>query len=223
MKKTSKCAFAALAMVAAASAASAQTVVFNSGIRPGSFTGGEFVGTYTGGELAGKSLRGFCLEIGELISLGGPSYGYEVVSGSDGAVHGGSGGPDPDPLSNATAAVFTAWMSGLISNTPANAKSVQEAIWFLEEEHGSATTGATTIIDFVSGLAQYSTLDFNAGADDFDSSLFPNIRVMNPFDVNGDGTRGTERQSQIILIPLPTASGMALAGLALVGGIRRRK
>lgn len=223
MNKTSKCAIVALALFGTSGAAMAQSVSFSSGIRPSGFTGGEFVGTYVGGELAGQSRRGFCIEIGELISLGNTTYGYEVVSGSSGAVNGGSGGPNPDPLSNATAAVFTAWMTGLISNTPANAKSVQEAIWYLEEEQAVATGGASSIITFVSGLFQYSTLDYNPGADDFNASLFPNVRIVNPFDVNGDGTRGTERQSQIILIPLPTASGMALAGLALVGGIRRRK
>ena len=217
------CALAALAVVATASTAAAQTVSFSSGIRESGFNGGEFVGTYTGGELGGRSIRGFCIEIGETLSTGGASYGYEVVSGSDGAVNGGSGGANPDPLSNASAAVFEAWMTGLIANNPANARDVQEAIWFLEEEQGSATAGATSVINFVSGLAQYSTLDYTPGADDFSAALFPRVRIVNPFNVNGDGSRGTERQSQIILIPLPTASGMALAGLVLVGGIRRRK
>ena len=53
------------------------------------------------------------------------------------------------------------------------------------------------------------------------SGNFPNIRVLNPFRMV-NGVR-EDYQSQIILIPLPTASGMALAGLALVGGIRRRR
>lgn len=71
---------------------------------------------------------------------------------------------------------------------------------------------------YSNAIGSFSTTD-NAP---LDNPMFRNIRVLNPFRVNADGSI-THFQSQIILIPLPTASGLALAGLALVGGIRRRK
>jgi hypothetical protein len=50
--------------------------------------------------------------------------------------------------------------------------------------------------------------------------MFRNIRVLNPYRII-DGEL-FHYQSQIILIPLPTASGLALAGLAVIGTRRRR-
>lgn len=237
MKISNKCAFAALAIIGAASAASAQQVTFTNGVKPANFNGGEFIGTYSGGELGGRSFGGFCLEILEYITLDTGVYGYEVVSPSDGAIGGNinNGPASPtggDAISNQTGWLFVQWatnrsalntiMGTSLSNEEV-ARRVQWAIWELEDE-GTAPAGLSGNVSALIAQATSAVGGVSKHAA-FDPSLnpaFSKLRVVNPFD----GTlanRGTERQSQIILIPLPTASGMALAGLALVGGIRRRK
>jgi hypothetical protein len=247
MKISSKCAIAALALVGAATVVSAGSVTFTSGVRPINFNGGEFVGTYDGGVLGGRSFGGFCLEIEETIVLDNPNatYGYEVVSPGDGAIGGNVNFGPPsstggDSLSNQAAWIFVQWatnrasLAGLMGNASLSAEEVarrvQRAIWNLEDEQsvpsGTQGTHIANLIaaaeNAVDGAAMTDLTRHSA----FDVNLFPEfskLRIVNPFDTNANGDRLTERQSQIILIPLPTASGMALAGLALVGGIRRRK
>lgn len=212
MKISSKGAIAALAIAAAGATASAQTVFFTSGVRPSGFGGGEFISNLSNG----TTYRGFCLESTEPVRLGSAqASSYEIVS--TGAINGGLSGGNPDPVSSAAAWIFMQWMSGAIDNTSTVvAEDVQRAIWSIEGENaGTLSAAAQQLVDDATAL--YPDTTDNA----ITSGNFPNIRVLNPFRMNG-GVR-QELQSQIILIPLPTASGMALAGLALVGGIRRRK
>lgn len=216
MKISNKCAFAALAIALAGATASAQTVFFTSGIRESGFNGGEFISNLSGG----NTYRGFCLETNELISLGSSNtYSYEIVT--TGAINGGNSGGNPDPVSSASAWIFTQWMSGAIANNTTNATDVQRAIWSIEGENAGTLSAAAL------ALKNAATALFPNTADNaITSGNFPNIRVLNPFRMVDDGSGNLVRenfQSQIILIPLPTASGLALAGLALVGGIRRRK
>jgi len=223
MKFSHMCAVAALVGFGAASAATATTVTFTNGpFNTG--PGGEFIATFANG----SSYRTFCLErFVDVDSTGGTEYFYDINSGETGAIEGGPGAiGGSDRISNATAQIFINWLNGTIPNNSANNDAVQYAIWILESEinigtvesaFGAAVAAATQDIlaNFTGGF------DITPGASDFDSANFPNIRILNPYQII-DGVR-VETQSQIILIPLPTASGLALAGLALVGGIRRRK
>jgi len=211
MRISKQCAIAALALAAAGATASAQTVFFTSGVRPGGFNGGEFISNTS----SHGTFRSFCLETNENITLStNVTYSYEIVT--TGAVNGGNGGGNPDPVSSASAWIFVQWITGAIANNITNAEDVQRAIWSIENESaGTLSPAANALVATATGL--YPNTADNA----ITSGNFPNIRVLNPFRMI-NGVR-EDYQSQIILIPLPTASGMALAGLALVGGIRRRK
>ncbi|MFB3431691.1 MAG: VPLPA-CTERM sorting domain-containing protein [Phycisphaerales bacterium] len=211
MRISKQCAIAALALAAAGATASAQTVFFTSGVRPGGFNGGEFISNTS----SHGTFRSFCLETNENITLNpNVTYSYEIVT--TGAINGGNGGGNPDPVSSASAWIFVQWITGAIANNVTNAEDVQRAIWSIENESaGTLSPAANALVATATGL--YPNTADNA----ITSGNFPNIRVLNPFRMV-NGVR-EDYQSQIILIPLPTASGMALAGLALVGGIRRRK
>jgi hypothetical protein len=215
MKISKLSAFAALAVISTATVASASTVYFTSGIREAGFAGGEFISNLS----SGATYRGFCLERDEVLILGNQganNYLYEITT--DGAVEGGISGGNPDPVSSASASIFVAWLNGSIANTPENATAVQNAIWVIEGELDAAALSGFALALYNDAIDNFSTID-NAPIDN--PGLFGNIRVLNPYRIIDD--ERVDYQSQIILIPLPTASGLALAGLALVGGIRRRK
>lgn len=217
---------AALGLLAGASLASASnTVTFTRGDFSGT-TGGEFIGSYQG-EITGNRVS-FCLELNRTVNPNGTRvYDYTVASGDFGAAGGGNAGSNgtSDPLSAATGYLMMQWMLGKstngaqgIENTDDSSRAVQNAMWYLEQElELSDLSGAhqTEVNDLLATIP--NTYSIVPGADDF--SLLAGggkIRVIN-ISRNGD-----DSQSQIILIPLPTASGMALAGLALVGTRRRR-
>ena len=219
MKFSKMCAVAALACAGTAMTVSASTVFFGSGVRDSGFNGGEFMTHFVGG----TSYRSFCLETAENITLGNQganNYQYDISTA--GAVRGGASGGNPDPVSSAAASIFVKWLKGGFgAPTNALAEDVQRAIWDIEgEDAGMLSLNAIAIRD--AAIAAYPVLTDNA----ITSGNFPNIRIVNPFRMlpNDQGVLTRfDYQSQIILIPLPAASGMALAGLALVGGIRRRK
>jgi len=213
MKFSKMCAVAALATAGTALTVSAGTVFFTSGTRDSGFDGGEFITNLVGL----GSYRSFCLESSEglqLGNLGAANYQYDIGTG---AVNGGVSGGNPDPVSSAAASIFVTWLQGGYgAPTNALAEDVQHAIWSLEGEN-AGTLSANALAIRTAAVGLYPDTTDNAVT----SGNFPNIRVVNPFRIIG-GVR-FDYQSQIILIPLPAASGMALAGLALVGGIRRRK
>ncbi len=204
---------AALGLLAGASVASAQSVSFAfSALHESGFNGGEFVSNLSNG----NSYRSFCLEINENITVS-PNVTYSYSIDTVGAMAGGVSGGNPDPVSSAAASIFVAWLNSSIAQTVSNSTAVQNAIWAIEGEINPSSLSGTALTLYNDAVANYSTTD-NAATD---NPAFSNIRVLNPYRVNASG--GIDRyQSQIILIPLPTASGMALAGLALVGTRRRR-
>jgi hypothetical protein len=204
---------AALGLLAGATIASADTVSFaDSPLREAGFTGGEFISNLSNG----NSYRSFCLELNELITIN-PNQTYSYTIDTVGAMAGGVSGGNPDPVSSASASIFVAWLDGSIAQTMANSTAVQNAIWAIEGEVNAGSLSGAALALYNDAVANYSTTD-NAITD---NAAFSSIRVLNPYRVNNDGSID-RYQSQIILIPLPTASGMALAGLALVGTRRRR-
>lgn len=211
MKKTTIVMAAAVTLLSTTAIASASSVYFSAGLRDNSFTGGEFIANLSNG----RTYRSFCLEFNENIALGqNITYSYEITT--DGARNGGVSGGNPDPVSSAAASIFVAWLNGSIMNNVANATAVQHAIWAIEGEVAPGSLSGTALSLYNSAVANFSTTD-NAA---LDNPAFRNIRVLNPYRII-DGEI-VHYQSQIILIPLPTASGLALAGIALVGTRRRR-
>lgn len=213
MTKSMTITAAALAVLGTTTIASASSVFFQgSSMRESSsFVGGEFIANLSNGQ----TYRTFCLEYTETIGLGSNiTYSYEITT--DGARAGGISGGNPDPVSSAAASIFVAWLSGAIDNTAANSTAVQKAIWAIEGEYNPGDLSGTALALYNDAIGDHSTTD-NAA---LDNPQFKNIRVLNPYRIiEGETLR---YQSQIILIPLPSASALGLAGLALIGTRRRR-
>ncbi len=111
------------------------------------------LGTVVGGNglpgLLGTGYSAFCLEFNEHISLPG---NYDANVNTE-AVRGG-GGPNPDPISRATAWLYSQFRNGTLAinapgyvyNNNTQSDKLQEAIWWLEQEtsafSGSAPLGS---------------------------------------------------------------------------------
>lgn len=220
---------AGLAVAAATAAASAGTVTieFGDGSRhnplPGAPAtisanrGGEFLVT---GSLG--SFSSFCLEYNEAIDEA--TYDYTIDMG---AIRGGLGGGNPDPISAETADLYRQFVAGTLGPTGGQSQvdfnnALQDAFWFLEEELGDvdfdAATAAASSANFVnlSATAQ-SLIDSVWGT----TSGVGRVRALNLKTISS----GANRQSilYITAIPLPGAGALAMAGLVGVAAIRRRR
>jgi hypothetical protein len=190
----------------------------------GSSSGGPFEVFVTGLPAAGLGQHGagasnyltFCVEKNETIQQG-QTYDATVNTA---AVNGGAGGGNPDPLDYRTAYLYTAFIKGTLSTdlvafdsgsafsygTASHGTALQSAIWKIEQEvTGSVSTLAQRLLDLAAAKV----------AGDWGSTI-GNVRVLNLTK------NGHKHQDQLIIIPLPTAAGMGLAGLGLVA-IRRRR
>jgi hypothetical protein len=186
------------------------------------FNGGAFrathvqgyIGEFGGPGSVGSSFLTFCLERDEFVSLGGTYHAdLDIV-----AREGGVGGPSPDPISPETAALYQEFRNGgtfggLIGAIDAAAtRSIQLAIWFLEDENpGSAYTNDAV----ANGLVAWANAN--------DDGTIGRVRVMNLW-ANGDGMGN--QQDMLTIVPLPPAAWAgigSLAGVALIGVVRRRK
>jgi hypothetical protein len=215
----------------------------------GYFGGGAFTWTSTNnpGTAVGTgnfgnfgSLVSFCIELNETVSPGS-EYRWEV---NDRAFLGGVGDsegdpPAGDPLDIRTAALYEAYVTGLLSTyvPQQNTYTVREqnaalqmAIWYLEDEvttfdafdatnplNGNRLAAASqeTLADNIAVLAQ---VYWGAAAILANDGYGGRVRVLNMTNLNGTGNR----QDMLILVPLPQAG--ALAGLGLAGlAIRRRR
>jgi hypothetical protein len=167
----------------------------------------------------------FCIERNEYLSNTPASSTFDVTIGTA-AVEGGVGGPSPDPLGFATAYLYQNFMYGTLTTTVTysagtettltrrTGNAMQAAIWFLEEE---ITSTSSLGLDSATVTLANSLIAEALGAG---WTNWGNVRVLNLFDPNG----GEPRQSQLVLIPLPGATHLSLAGLAFVGlGVIRRR
>ena len=200
-----------------ASIATAQNIVINTGAYS-SGSGGEFNATVsnTGLTFTGLTNSGsfetFCLERSENFQPGA-TYFFDVSSsalaGGGGAVNGA------DPLDERTAYLYTLFMNGVLptydytdgaNDRQSDAGALQNAIWYLEEEVNSLDSAKAV---FYHNLAQAGT-GLGLG----------NVVVINVFSIDGNGDR-VERQSQIAIIPAPSAGALMAAGSLMA--LRRRR
>ena len=191
-----------------------------------------------------SSFQTFCLERNENMDT---NVQVQVTKGT-GAVFGGINGGPNDLLSNETAYLYSNFRRGTLQTTyeytnlatdtqgldrrRGSARALQLAFWVLEEEYdalGANTFNAAwahNVIDTntsIQSAANY-TADQRQMAKDLITEAFNaawssigNVRVLNWTRDNGQ-----PGQSVLTLIPLPSAGGLALAGLLVVGTRRRR-
>ena len=208
--------FFAIGAMAVAVAANAGTVqIYQTAYSSGS--GGEFQAYLTGAAFTPTSLTGngvetFCIELSEQFQPGA-TYNFTIET----AAMGGGGGSvaGQDPLDERSAYLYDLFITGNLpgydySNgsglRQANAGSLQNALWYIEQEVGSLDTP-----DAVSW--------YNLSAAGIGQGL-GNVRVLHIFTLDDSGAQ-IPSQDQIIRVP--SSGSLALLGLTgLVAGRRRR-
>lgn len=208
-----------------------------------------------------KDFQTFCMEQGENVS-NNTTYTFSIDTA---AVAGGRGnGPlaagNPDPLGDEAAWLYTQFRYNTLSGynmwgdsltelqRERSARTLQHALWYFENELGTATTGlnldtstaaATMANVFPASNGNPNNLDateqaqalawvqaaLNAVAGGWTNT---NVRILNLFvdnNMNGvyDAGIDTLAQSMLTLIPLPTPITMAGTGLLAIAGVSRRR
>jgi hypothetical protein len=188
------------------------------------FTGGPVVEMGAVAKISGLYFQTFCIERNEFFTPG-ESYQW-TVSGS--AHNGGVGGqtsPGADPVSAATAYLYTQFYFGLLSNynytlgsgRKSSATELQNAIWFLENEISGL--GPSSQAQLWVSEAREAT-DGDGYLDNWVGGM-GNVRVLTITDASANN-----KQDQLFMVPLPPAAFMGLGGLAglgMIGYLRRRR
>jgi len=217
-------------------------------------SGGEFLGTITGADITltngsilrtGANFLTFCVERNEYVEVPSGNY-YAVVNSA--AVKGGlSGGYDGgntlttplgqstygDPLSSATAYIFTLFAKelltvaaagadyrydGTVAERKADAAQLQAAIWALEQEQAVPTSGKAKI--WYDAAIEATT----AGGDGVITwTGLGDVRVLNLYSSYNGTTVSGLKQDLLVHVPLPGAVLLGMLGLGAAGMRLRRK
>lgn len=187
--------------------------------------GGEFQVTVTSSDNAllptGTTLQTFCLEYNEHIGYHRP-YSVEI---NNKTLKGGVGGGPMDPLDARTAWLYDQFADQTLTGydfdnngigRKKTARSLQKAIWFIEQEITStAIAGDSLAQDFVD-LAEAS--DWHQAGNGF----IGNVRVLNLWK-NSNGTGYAQDQLfRLPTVPAPGAILLSGMGTIMVGCLRKR-
>ena len=184
----------------------------------------------------GESFATYCVELNEPLT-------YDVVFDAAvnplGAVDGGFGGGNPDPVSDYTAWLYLQFVTGNLTpyeydgtlnggvDRNNSAKALQYVFWGLEDElyagfFDDGVDGATD--DNVVGLGglrqEYFTLAYNA----VDSGWQNNgrVQIVNIFGEDDAGNI-TNMQDILVVVPAPGAVGLVLFGIGIFGYLKRNR
>lgn len=184
---------------------------------------GPFLGSVISGPGAGDSFLSFCLEKYETFKPGKNLYVKSVTDATMNAAGGRYGASTSDPLSASTAWLFTQFsnhtLSGYSAGSAAKANSLQNAIWYLEEEIPLRVLDGDRQAKSWVAAAQAATTGLNPSW-----TGLGHVRVLNLFK---DAHYVHHAQDQLYMttaVPEPETYALLLAGLGMVGAmVRRRK
>jgi hypothetical protein len=219
------------------SGAFAATIAWDNNYRTGN--GGEFTLVGTGFDLSGYavttsnivssgSFQTFCIEMNEYITNG---LSVTATVNPLGAVNGGAGGPNPDPISHGTSFLYSEFARGILPGytyTPGSlpgvdareisAGQLQNAIWYLEDEQDLASAGGFGVggnpfLNYAASSLGLTLADLKLDA------LSPQVQAVNL--TSGPNGR-TLNQDQLYYSPpeqnVPEGgASLALLGLVLAG------
>lgn len=209
--------------------------------RTGTYGGGFGGGAFTASGVSvlngpGDSFATFCVEFSEHISLNTPYYvkvNTDAVKGGAGyaATYDGdvSGSSSSDPISFATAWLYTSFREGTLAGydgSNASNNSLQLAIWFLENEI-SPTLNVSAFNTYAGGAGTTQAEGWVSAAINAGWSDLGNVRVLNLYDSYNPQTGyfSGKHQDQLYLAPIPEPEiyAMLAAGLGLMGFVGRRR
>ncbi len=215
-------------------------------------TGGTFTPFQTNpGVLygTGTSFITFCLEKNEYFQNYDTQNLYVKGAPNSGAIKGGVGrakmyaGDVPltpianfDPISKATQLLYYRFSDGDLagynySNTAAraaSADSLQNAIWYLENELGNEPAVGPSLLSSLSAQTQawvsdaISDVTNNTYDDDAEKNGLWRVQVLNLYTDPGFQNISQD-QLYMVPIPEPETYAMMLAGLGLIGFVARRR
>ncbi|MDX2116380.1 MAG: hypothetical protein SFZ24_12290 [Planctomycetota bacterium] len=168
-----------------------------------------------------QTFQTFCIETDEFVDLGGTTYHGTINTIAN---FGGANTDQGDPIDARTAFLYTAFRHGTLqgynyasgAGREASAVALQQAFWFIEGESGGANNA------FVA-LANAAVAPGGSWHTQWGPNSIGNVRALNNVQRNANGVVIDDTvQDFLTLIPLPGATGMALAGLAVVGTRRTR-
>lgn len=181
------------------------------------FTGTSVVAMGSSAQVSGSYFQTFCIERNEYFTPG-TNYNYVI---NDAATSGGVSGGNPDPISAATAWLYTKFYFGnldgydydLGTDRKNSATQLQNAFWYLENE---LTSLDTTSQAYAWVQAAREATDNDGYLDDWAGGI-GGVRVLNITD-----SAGTMKQDQLFMVavPLPPAAFLGLGGLVGLGALR---
>ncbi len=186
----------------------------------GTTNGGEFLITVLDDPIGiyakDSQFRTFCVETDEYVS---DNHNYFVTIDIS-AWQGGSGGPEPDPLSPESAYLYSLWLDGTdgvnsIVHSDTTANALQRAIWYLEGESLGSNSGLSgTYIAWAQDAVTLGLDDDNDSWYDAWGYTIGDIRVMNLW-ANADHTGN--KQDMLVRVPVPAAVLLGMLGLGVAG------